>query len=186
KTAEEINDGTFSKYLYMPITFPVFIFFRSLAERTIYFISAILEVTFFILIVKANLFIQINFIYLMYFIISLILAYFIYFVMSFSFNLLSFWSREAHGPIFLFTWISEFTSGEFYPLNILSPVFFSFLSILPFAYLLFYPIMIYFGKVSGYEIIKIMCLQLFWIALFSVLAAFIWKKGLRKYSGEGI
>ncbi|MFH0854167.1 MAG: ABC-2 family transporter protein [bacterium] len=186
KIAEEINDGTFSKYLCMPISFPLFAFFRSLAEKTIYLISAIIEVSVFFFILKEKIFFQTNFKQIIFFFLSLTMAYFIYFILSFCIELLAFWSREAHCPIFLFTWISEFTSGEFYPIDIIFPSLFSVLKFLPFAYVLFYPAMIYLRIISGGEIIKVILIQLFWIMLFAFFALFVWKKGLKKYSGEGI
>ncbi len=186
RTAQEINEGIFSKYLCMPVNFAAYVFFKELAERIIYFFASMLEVIIFVALLKANLFFQDNVKILLYFIIAVILANLLYFILSFLVNLMAFWSREASGPLFLFKWILEFTSGEFYPLNIVWNSLFIFLAFLPFAYILFYPMMIYLGRLNDIQIFKIFGIQILWIISFGVLAYFVWKKGLRKYSGEGI
>lgn len=186
KTAQEINEGIFAKYLCMPLNFPVFVFFRELAERVIFSITSIFEIIFFVLIVRANIFFQTDGKILLFFAISVSLANILYFILSFLMNLMAFWSREAQGPAFLFKWTLEFTSGEFYPLNIVWPGLFLFLTFLPFAYILFYPMMIYLGKLSEPQIFKIFGIQILWIIGFGFLTYFVWKKGLKKYSGEGI
>lgn len=186
RTAQEINSGMFSKYLCMPINFPAFVFSRELAERAVYFLSSIFEVTIFALILKADLLFQSAPKTLLFFVIAIILADMLYFILSFLVNLMAFWSREAGGPLFLFQWILEFTSGEFYPLDIVSPGLFSFFVFLPFVYIIFYPMMIYLGKLSEPQIFKIFALQIFWIIVLAILAKTMWQKGLRKYSGEGI
>src|SRR4030042_1351449 len=54
KISEEINDGTFSKYLTMPVNYPLLVFFRELAERSLYFIAALIELIIFAFVIKAN------------------------------------------------------------------------------------------------------------------------------------
>ena len=90
------------------------------------------------------------------------------------------------GPRFLFEWFLEFASGEFFPLSILSPLFFYILAGLPFAFLLYYPLIVYLGKLSLHKTALVILAQVFWIAVFSLAALVVWKKGLKKYSGEGI
>lgn len=186
RTAQEINEGIFSKYLCMPLNFAMFVFFRELAERVIYLLTSIFEIIIFAFILRADIFYQTDSKTWLFFSISVILANILYFILSFLISLLAFWSRESHGPAFLFKWTLEFTSGEFYPLDIVWPGLFLWLTFLPFAYILFYPMMIYLGRITGVEIIRIMGMQVLWIFIFAGITFFVWKKGLRKYSGEGI
>lgn len=184
--AQEINSGMFSKYLTMPLNIFWYNFFREAAQRIVNLISAIVEVFIFTLIIKADLFWQSGLMNWGLFMLSLIFALFIYYLLSFIVSMLAFWSREAMGPRFLFEWTLEFMSGIYFPLNILSTLWFSILIRLPFFYLIFFPISIYLGTYDTGFIIRAFVQQLFWLLILSALAKVIWERGLRKYSGEGI
>ncbi|TSD01118.1 MAG: ABC-2 type transport system permease protein [Parcubacteria group bacterium Athens0714_25] len=184
--AQEINQGIFSKYLAMPVNYFWYNFFRQLAQRVINLISAIIEVVIFAIILKVDIFAQTNWVILLWFGVSVFLAICLYFVSSYSMNLLAFFSREAMGPKFLFDWILEFGSGAYFPLSILSRIFFIPLMFLPFAYLVYFPVEIYLGRVSFWQANIGICFQIFWILVAGLIARIVWKKGLRRYSGEGI
>lgn len=186
QTAVEINDGSFSRYLIQPVNHFWFIFWREFAERSIYFLSACLEVVIFILVVKAKIIWQLNIKLILAFFVSLVLAVFLYFILSYLVSIMAFWSREAMGPRFLFEWILEFASGAYFPLNILPKIFFVLLSFAPFIYLIYFPMSIYLGKYDFWQIITGISMQIIWIITFGLLTLAAWKRGLKKYSGEGI
>ena len=185
RVAKEINQAELSNYLVRPINFTLFSFMREMAERFIAFLTAILEGIILILILKAEIIIQSNPTILIFTAFSIILAIFLYFVLSYLMSLLAFWSREAFGPRFLFEIGLEFSSGVFFPINILSAGFFAFLYALPFAYLIFFPLSIYLGRLDLWQILTGFCFQIFWLGLVSCLCIITWRKGLRKYAAEG-
>lgn len=106
--------------------------------------------------------------------------------MSYAVNLIAFWSREATGPRFLFEWFLEFASGSYFPLTILRPAFFLFLGSLPFIGVMFIPLMIYLGNIGYCDIPAYLTIQAWWILASGVIARVLWKKGLKKYTSEGI
>lgn len=184
--ALEINDGTFSTYLVKPVTHFWFVFWRELAQRAIYFLSAAVEIIIFILLTRARFISQIDWKLLSGFILAVIGALFLYFLLTYLVSLFAFWSREAMGPRFLFEWFLEFGSGAFFPLDILSKTFLITFQFLPFAYLMYFPLKIYLGKWDFWQIVTGIGIQLVFIIFVSALAFVAWKRGLRKYSGEGI
>ncbi len=182
RIAQEINNGTFSLYLVRPVNHFWFFYFCELAERLILTFTAIIEIIILGFVLHLNLFSSLSFQSGMVFL-SIILAHFLYYLLSYAFSLLAFWSREAMGPRFLFEWFLEFASGAYFPLHIVGQLFFSFLSFLPFMYLIYTPLMILLGKIEeGRGVL----LQLMWIGVSVLLCVFIWRQGLEKYSGEGI
>jgi ABC-2 type transport system permease protein len=184
--ALEINDGTFSTYLVKPVVHFWFVFWRELAQKTIYFIAAMFELVAFVLLTKAHFVWQNNPKFLFFFVLAIVGAMFLYFLLTYLVSLLAFWSREAMGPRFLFEWFMEFSSGAFFPLDILSKNFLLAFQFLPFAYIIFFPLKIYLGKWSAGEMASGIGLQLIFIIVFAMLVLLAWKRGLRRYVGEGI
>lgn len=184
--AAEINNGWFNKYLITPINFFWYEFFRELAERLINIILAIAEVLVFYFIVKPDIITQTDPKIIIIFLLAAILAMFLYYLSSYLMALIAFWSREAMGPRFLFEWIMEFGSGAFFPLDILSKSLFGFFQFLPFAYMIFLPINIYLSRADFQQASRVVLVQLFWIIVFGCAVIILWKRGLKKYAGEGI
>ncbi len=184
--AQEINNGDFSTYLVKPVNHFLYIFFQELAERSLYLLCAIFEVLIFILLLRPPLFWQSDFKLVGLFLVAVIFALLLYLVLSYLVSLLAFWSREAMGPRFLYEWILEFASGAYFPLNVLSHGFLVFLHFLPFAYLIYFPLSIYLGKLNSGQINQVFLVQLGWIIAAGFLCVWVWHKGLKRYTGEGI
>lgn len=182
----QINDGTFSTYLVRPVNHFVFTYFEELAERIFQTFLACIEVVILLAILRTEILLQTNIVLLLLFFATLFLAHILYYIMTYAMALISFWSREAMGPRFLFDWFVDFAAGSYFPLHILSGAFFVIATILPFMYLLYAPIMLYLGKLTAEQGIDILFVQLFFITLFGTLANLLWCRGLRHYSGEGI
>lgn len=186
RIAMDINDGSFSQYLVKPVNHFVFCYFRELAERTLLFFSALVEIFFLSLIFDIHYTAPKNWESVGFFLLGLFFAHILYFVMSYGVNLLAFWSRQAMGPRFLFEWFLECASGLFFPIRILSAAWQSVLALLPFMYLIYAPIGLYLGWFSRSEIQGIFAAQVFFIMLAAIITRIVFRRGLLRYSGEGI
>lgn len=184
--AEEINSGTFSKYLAMPVNYFYYNFFRELAQRLLNLISATAELIIFALVLKVDLVFQFSPEILFLSFLSAVLALIIFYILSFIVSMMAFWSREAMGPRFLFDWFFLFASGAYFPLDILSRSWFGFALKLPFFYIVFFPLSIYLSKIDNTQIMYGFIWQLFWLFFCGSIAYLVWDAGMKKYSGEGI
>ncbi len=184
--ALEINDGTFSTYLVKPVAHFWFVYWRELAQRVLFFITAVCELFIFIFLTKAHFLFQQQAKILILVLVAVAGAHFLYFILSYLVSLLAFWSREAMGPRFLFEWFLEFSSGAFFPLDILSKTLLIAFQFLPFAYLFFFPLSLYLGKIGPNESLEKILIQFIWLAAVGFFTYFVWRRGLRRYSGEGI
>jgi ABC-2 type transport system permease protein len=184
--AWEINNGTFSTYLVKPVNAFWYFFWLQAAQRALYFLSAVFELTIFILVTKAHFFWQNDWRLIAVLPMAAALAAFLYYVLSFIVSLFAFWSREAMGPRFLFEWILEFSSGAFFPLDILSKSTLLAFQFLPFAYIIYFPLKIYLGGLNEAQIFRGLGIQMIFIFIFALFASAIWRRGLKRYSGEGI
>jgi len=55
----------------------------------------------------------------------------------------------------------------------------------PFPYLLYFPVSVYLGQVSGAELWRGLAIQAGWVALFYGLARWVWRSGIRTYTAVG-
>jgi ABC-2 type transport system permease protein len=186
KIAHEINDGTFAGYLVRPINHFVLSYFLELAERTVAVTLSIIEVVIFFMITGAHFFWQTDLLTITFFIILLILSHLLYFVMCYTVSLLAFWTRQAAGPKFLFEWSLVFTSGSYFPLNILPYAVFGVLAITPFIYISYIPIVTYLGELSLFRMIFFTMVCAGWLLIMLAVKRIVWRKGLKRFSAEGI
>lgn len=182
---EEIYSGFISSVLLKPVSYFWQWFAEDFARKALTVLTSIFEVAIFVAIVKPPLFIQkdMNLIFLT--IAAVILAGFLNFVITFTTALFGFWSEETYGPSFLMDVIITFASGAIFPLDIL-PVFLAIpLKILPFSYLLFFPLKIFLGQLSLNAIMTGFALELFWFFVLLKIYKIVWSKGIRRYSAFG-
>lgn len=185
KTASEINEGLFSLYLVKPVHHFLFSYFRGLGNIAVRISYTIIELITISFILNITILTPSQLSMWVLALIAILLAHLLQFLMTYTTSLIAFWSREANGPRFLFDWFSEFASGNFFPLTIVGG-FYAVLMVLPFAYTAFAPIMIYLERVDAGGAIKIIGIQIIWIAVTSFIARMMWKRGLKRYTGEGI
>lgn len=184
--AKEINEGNFTNYLVKPLNHFLFFYFRELAERGLLLLSTMIEILIVGTILKIQWILQLDSRIIIFAIASVILAHFLYYIISYALSLIAFWSREAMGPRFLFEWILEFASGAYFPLTIVSGMMFSIFHSLPFIHLIFTPMSIYLGKLNQQEMLGAIILPVLWIAVAGIVARLLFKRGLKRYSGEGM
>lgn len=109
----------------------------------------------------------------------------LYFQMSYLLGVMGFWTSQTWGPRFCFEVVLEFCGGAYFPIDFLPVMFQKIISVLPFPYLVFYPLSIYLGRLQMEEIVKALLIQWIWIGMLAGLIRFMWSRGLRHYAAEG-
>ncbi len=186
KVAYEINSGVLSKLLVVPINFFTFNFARDLSDKAINTICAIVEIPFLLILLKPPLYIQTNPLWLILFLISLILAAFVYFEINMILSFIGFWSKETWAPRFIFYILLMFLAGTYFPLDILPYPLYQIFLLLPFSYLIFFPLKLYLGNLSPTFVTTGFIITLVWIFFMWYFMRFLWKRGLKVYTAEGI
>jgi ABC-2 type transport system permease protein len=181
----EIARGMISDVLLRPISHLWYWATQDAASKSLNLLSAVVEVTVFVLLVSAPFLPPPTFLMGSLFALSTILAMIIYFQMSYMLGVLGFWTSESWGPRFCFEIILEFCAGAYFPIDLLPGIVQKILSFLPFPYLVFYPLSIYLGRLGFGEIGRVLAMQIFWIVILTFMTRGFWKIGLRKYAAEG-
>ncbi|OGH19211.1 MAG: hypothetical protein A2868_01785 [Candidatus Levybacteria bacterium RIFCSPHIGHO2_01_FULL_40_15b] len=185
EVGDHINSGNLSNFLIRPINYFGYWFARDLGDKAMNIVFSASELTILFFILKPPLFIQSDISLIMLTLVSCAFALVLYFIINFLLGSIGFWSPEVWAPRFIFITVLTFFSGGLFPLDILPKPIFSALSLLPFTYLLFFPLKIYLGQLATYEIIRGILISSVWIVILSQVLRFVWQRGLRVYTAYG-
>ncbi len=183
--ARDINRGDVTLYLLKPRPFYMMMFLHEIPWR-------IIQGTFTILTILGIAFFTTNIVrvtnsppHLFFSIIIIILAYIMSFTFKMCVGLLAFWFTEVSGIIQLDDLIVTVCGGIIAPLVFVPSQFRLILDLLPFVYILYYPIMALLGKLEYTMELKIIGIQLMWLLIFSLLYKYLWFEGRKKFTAFG-
>lgn len=185
EVGSEINSGDLSNYLLKPINYFAYWFFRDMGDKAMNISFAIPELLLVLFILRPPFFLQTNPLYLLLTAISLASGIIVFFFINFLLGMIGFWSSEVWAPRFIFFTLLTFFSGGIFPLDILPKGVYLIFQLLPFTYLLFFPLKIYLGQLPFTQILLGMCMSFGWVFLLYFLVGFVWKRGLRVYTAQG-
>lgn len=92
---------------------------------------------------------------------------------------------DQDANISLSSYIISFLAGGFLPLSFLPGKIQSVVQVLPFRFLFDVPANIYLGKLTTLQVYSSWGQMLLWMALFFIIFYFIYKTGIKKYTGTG-
>lgn len=185
--SRDVAQGDLSNYLLKPLSYFKYWFTRDVSSKVLNLMFAVVEFFVLFLILKPPFFFQGNFIALCAFLVSIVLAIIIYFFLLFLISSIPFWAPEiGWGSHFLITVvIIEAFSGALFPINILPHGFQSFIMATPFPYLIYFPVEVYLGNISGAALIGGLMVAIAWAGFLWFSLNFIWQKGLKVYQAIG-
>ncbi len=182
----EIARGDLSNYLVKPINYLKYWFTRDLSSKVLNLIFAVFEIGVLALILRPDIKLPENLVSLLAFFLISILAMIIYFLISITAASFAFWRPEdIWGARFFIAILIETFAGSIFPLDILPDFLKIVLQLTPFPYLIYFPIAIILGKITGFYLLQILFQSLVWAMLMFFLTKLLWKKGLKSYSSEG-
>ena len=185
--AGEISSGDLTNFLLKPVSYFKYWFTRDLSSKALNLSFAVVETTILYFILKPPFFFQTDVAQIMAFVFSLVLAIILFFGLLFLSNLITFWMPEQgwSAQFLVIVVITDFLSGGFFPLDIFPLALQRILYALPFPYLLFFPLQVYLGKISGAMMWGGLLIAMAWVLVLMVALNFVWNKGIRKYEAVG-
>src|SRR6184192_1076121 len=183
--AADIKDGNISQFLLKPIDYLAYRLCLFGTGRLIYTIVAVVPVTLFILLQREYFVLPPDWGTFGWFLVSTVMTALLQFFMSYTMALLAFWVLEVSTFIFILFAFEYIAGGHLFPLDILPPTIERVLHYTPFPYQLFFPVSIYVGKTTGHELYQGLLIQTAWVVAAYLLARWVWKRGIRKYSAVG-
>jgi ABC-2 type transport system permease protein len=185
--SSDVAQGDLSNYLLKPLSYFKYWFTRDISSKALNLIFAAVEFFLLFIILKPPFFFQGNPLALFAFSVTIILAILIYFFLLFLISSIPFWAPEiGWGSHFLVTVVMiEAFSGALFPINILPGTLQSILLATPFPYLIYFPVEVYLGNITGSALIGGLMVAAAWAGVLGFTMNFVWQKGLKVYQALG-
>lgn len=185
--SSDIAEGNLSNYLVKPVSYFRYWLTRDIASKALNFLFAAVEFTALFLILKPAFFLQNDPYVLIAFSISIIIASLIYFCILFIISAVPFWAPElGWGAQFLVVIVLiEFLSGSLFPIDVLPIGLQKIIMSSPFPYMIFFPVQVYLGKITGAAQIQGFVISFIWVVILYLFMKYIWNKGLKAYQAFG-
>jgi ABC-2 type transport system permease protein len=116
---------------------------------------------------------------------ALLLAWLLRFFWGYWLALLAFWATRADALLAVQDALVFLLAGAVAPLALLPAALQSLAVILPFRYMVGFPVEVLTGQVSGLDLLTGFALQSAWLLVALALSAKLWQAGLRRYAAVG-
>lgn len=183
----DVANGDLSNYLIKPINYFKYWFTRDVASKALNLSFAAVEFVLLFIILKPPFFIQTDLVSILAFLFSALLAILIYFLILFLISSIPFWFPEVgwSSQFLISVVIVEALSGSLFPINILPATLQSIILATPFPYLIYFPIEVYLGNVTGWAVAGGLMVAAAWTGILWVTLNVVWQRGLKVYQSFG-
>jgi len=182
---EDIRLGELTNYLMKPFSY----FWTKFLEETPW---RLIQGAFGVLIVIAFIFIFGNFftlasspLVIVLALLIMVLAYMLCFTFKMSLGLSAFWLTDSRGLFQILEVLLLIFGGFVVPITLLPEAFSKIAQVLPFSYIVYYPIVAIQGNLSITQMLTVIFAQLAWIFVFYLVYKVVWSEGRRKYTAMG-
>ena len=183
--AADIREGNISQFLLKPVDYFWYRLCLFFAGRTTFITMACVPLGMFIYCFHQYFVAPAGGLALLAFLVSILFTALLQFCISYIMALLAFWLLEISTFIFILFAFEYIASGHLFPIDLLPSPLQHALFFTPFPSMLYTPISIYMGKMSGAGIGFGLLMQLLWLLLAYFLARFVWSRGIRRYAAFG-
>lgn len=180
---DNIKTGNFSNFLTKPLDYYVYWFTINISGKMLEAVFIIITAGIVSIFVSDYISFPHNPVTLAYFIISIILGIILAFEMDFCIGMLTFWLTQVRTFKYMLQTMILFFAGAMLPLDLFPPFLTKTAELLPFRYLVYFPISIYLGTVE--DPLPSFAMLLLWIILFLVLSRILLFRGIKRYEAVG-
>jgi ABC-2 type transport system permease protein len=117
--------------------------------------------------------------------ITIVLGYLLSFVYKMILAMSAFWITEGWSLFEVMDTVMLLLSGFLMPLSFYPDWLQRLANIMPFAYMIYYPIQGMMGQLSTPILLKVILIQALWLSIAGLTYKFIWRKGIRTFTGIG-
>lgn len=107
------------------------------------------------------------------------------FLIFFCLSTLSFWMTEVWAVFLGANVISSILNGGVFPLDIFGEKVVRISNMLPFKYVVYFPVNVLNGKLVSGDIVIGILMQVFWMFISGTLCVIFWRLGVKKYAAVG-
>ncbi|WP_168122398.1 ABC-2 family transporter protein [Paenibacillus sp. HB172176] len=181
----DVKEGGLSKFVVQPFSHFYYRMFKFLGEKSIRIAVLVVINAIVIVLLRITLDFEWKPSALIGYVMVIPLSLFLNFAIYYCLSAISFWVIESWGIFATFTLLAGIASGSLFPIDVFSEPVQRVLDWLPFPYIIYFPVNILSGKVSGFGILSGMTIQLIWTAAFLGLSRLLWQAGMRRFEAVG-
>ena len=122
---------------------------------------------------------------LIYFVIAIVNAIILNYLITYILGLCAFWYIQAWQIGYVYQYIMILLSGSWIPLWFFPEILRNLIGFLPFNLIYYVPLSIFLGKYTYTECYKFIGIQLLWIVICIIVERFMWQRALRKLVIQG-
>lgn len=176
-------NGTLTIYLCRPVDYLAFSFMETIPISIVSFVLSLPIVVF--LIVVMSLPIQLDFITLFGFILSLIISYILNFLCFVLVGMSTFYIRNIWAIRVSYMTTMQIIGGELLPIDLLPPIVNKIAGFLPFHLISFIPAQWILGRIYLPELIFSIFQGILWILFLILLTKYLWNKSIARFEAAG-
>lgn len=181
----DIHEGHLSQYLIRPFPYFWFKFFEEIPYRLLQGGYGIIVCALAFL-VFGNLFeLPTDPFVLFLCLVITVMAYFLSFYFKMLVGMAAFWIQDIGGLYQLIDILMLVFAGFLVPLEMFPAYLAKISFILPFSYMVYFPVVAFQGKLSILTMLNIIGAQCTWMIIFMVLYFVMWRGGIRKFTAAG-
>jgi ABC-2 type transport system permease protein len=185
ETSQAIQEGSLSHLLVQPIS-PYWVwFFRDLSGKAFLGLIGLAGYALVSLFFMDLLIFCTDPLRLILFAVALTAAALLQYLIFEALNLLAFWIENTYGIRFTMRVILEVAGGAIIPLSFFPLVVQKAFGLLPFPYLVYFPMQIYLNKIDLAESLAQLARIAGWMAVLAGVNVILWRKGLSRYTAMG-
>ena len=183
--AADIREGQINSFLTKPLSYLGYRLGIFLSGRLVYTAVTLPPIALIFFYFRAYITMPADFMTYVYAGISLVMAAFMQFFITYSLAMMAFWILEISTIVFIVYSFEYFLGGQMFPIDIMPPAIQAIMKWMPFYYELFCPIAIFLGRLQGAQLFQALAIQAGWLLASWGAALFMWKRGLGHYQAVG-
>jgi ABC-2 type transport system permease protein len=182
---QDIREGTLKKYLLQPIDLLGYLLSYRMAHKAAYIATSALPYALLFFLCRSYFQSLPDITTLAAYLASLLMAFLVGFFFEASIGMIGFWFLEVTSLLYIVMTVNFVISGQMFPFDLLPPFWASLLRSLPFQYMAYFPATVFLGKIAGRDLLYGLALEAVWALAFIILARWLYRRGLRRYSAFG-
>lgn len=183
--ASDIREGQINSYLTKPVNYLGYRFSIFLSGRLVFTAVTIVPIALIFFYFRDYLVFPSNPATYFWSLLSLVMAAFIQFFITYTLAMMAFWILEISTIVFIVYSFEYFLGGQMFPIDIMPAGVQAVMKWLPFYYELFCPIAIFQERLHGAQLYEALAIQIGWLLLMLLAAHGMWKRGLGHYQAVG-
>lgn len=183
--SRDIKSGSLNKFLIMPVGYFLYRLFEFIGQKINHFLMLGSFIIGSIFVMYINNYIEFDYIAVLLFLCSVIMALALNFMLYMLIGLSAFWILETSYLFWALNIFINIISGGLVPLEVFGPLVSNIAKYLPFQYTIFFPVNIICSRITLAESIDGFLISFIWLIILKVINKLLWEKGLKAYVAVG-